>query len=183
MGRVLCPLGLDVGGQGSSTLGLAPLTVDACGTQAGAGASGRPSWQRTSKHGTDGWGASRVWLAEASHVRGARAGLCPLRTLVHSGARATPPAWPLMPGEPPPGAQHAVCCCPALPKPLRTATMGAVCERRSAGLAGVGVGGQPAQPQPLPGPGARAESTAMALGVALSSQSRPPVGHNRTTDE
>lgn len=148
MGRVLCPLGLDVGRQGSSTPGPAPLTVDACGTRAGAGASGRPSWQRTSKHGTDGPGASRVWLAEASHVRGARASLCPLRTLVLSKAGAAPPAWPLMPGELPPGAQRAVCCCPALPEPPRTATMGAVCERRSAGLAGVGVGG-PAGPAPV----------------------------------
>lgn len=40
-----------------------------------------------------------------------------------------------------------MCRCPALPKPPRTATMGAVCERRSAGLAGVGARG-PAGPAP-----------------------------------
>ena len=146
MGQVLCPLGLDVGGQGSSTPGLAPLTVDACGTRAGTGASGRPSWQRTSKHRTDGRGASRVWLAEASHVRGARAGLCPLRTLIPGEAGAAPSLALDAGGATPRG---PACCLllPSSPKPLRMATMGAVCERRSASLAGVGVGG-PAGPDP-----------------------------------
>ena len=146
MGRVLCPLGLDVGGQGSSTPGLAPLTVDACGTRAGTGASGRPSWQRTSKRGTDGRGASRVWLAEASHVRGARAGLCPLRTRIPSEAGAVPSLALDAGGTAPRG---PACCLllPSSPQAPENATMGAVCETRSAGLAGVGMGG-PASPDP-----------------------------------
>lgn len=59
-------------------------------------------------------------------------------------------------GAAPPGTQSAVYHCPALPKPPRMATMGAVCERRSAGLAGVGMRG-PASPAPA-APRSRSQS-------------------------
>lgn len=111
--------------------------------------------------------------------KGSQNRLCPLRTLVHREARAAPPAWPLMLGEPPPG-PRVLCTTAQLSPSPQEWPQWVLCERRSGGLAGVGHEG-PGQPSPSRLSQVREpEQKARPWLLGLLSQSRPAVSHSRT---